>query len=204
MVASMAAGAGGPISSPIDDLAPRRWGSPTPPVPKSVLGPEAIMSPVRFAALAAATVFALLCAVPAQAVTMTQCSALYKSAQTAGTLNGMNWNAFRKANCGATNAAATTTTPVKPAVVADASAEPNAANTENAPEPSVSKIVPPKGVIFPKSISSKYASETPGKARMHTCLDQYKLDKTNNDLSGLTWIAKGGGYYSICNTQLKG
>lgn len=159
------------------------------------------MSPVRLAALAAATLFALLCAVPAQAISMSQCSTLYKSAQTAGTLNGMNWNAFRKANCAASSAAPTTTPGSQ--TVADTSTEPTIANTENAPEPPVSKIVPPKGVIFPKSVSSKYASQTPGKARLHTCLDQYKLDKTNNDLAGLTWIAKGGGYYSICNTQLK-
>ncbi|MFW8642511.1 hypothetical protein ACOJBO_05315 [Rhizobium beringeri] len=32
------------------------------------------------------------------------------------------------------------------------------------------------------------------------CLDQYKLDKTNNSLNGLTWIKKGGGYYRICST----
>lgn len=156
------------------------------------------MSRVRLAALAAATLFALICAIPAQAVSMTQCSTLYKSAQTAGTLNGMNWNAFRKANCGSSSA------PPAPQTVADTSSEPTIGNTENAPEPPASRIVPPKGVIFPKSISSKYASQTPGKARMHTCLDQYKLDKTDNDLNGLTWIAKGGGYYSICNTQLKG
>jgi hypothetical protein len=158
------------------------------------------MSPVRLAALVAATLFALLLALPAQALTMSQCSILYKTAQTANTLNGMKWNDFRKAKCGSTTPAAATVLPA----AADTSTEPTVANTDNAPEPAASKLVAPKGVIFPKSIEAKYASESPGKGRMHTCLDQYKIDKSNNDLAGLTWIAKGGGYYSICNTMLKG
>jgi hypothetical protein len=37
---------------------------------------------------------------PAAALTMQQCGAKYKAAQTAGTLNGMSWQQFRKANCG--------------------------------------------------------------------------------------------------------
>lgn len=58
--------------------------------------------------------------------------------------------------------------------------------------------------MFPAAIAAKYANETPGKGRMHTCLDQYRADKANNALGGLTWIQAGGGYYSICNTKLKG
>jgi hypothetical protein len=42
-----------------------------------------------------------------------------------------------------------------------------------------------------------------GKARMHTCLDQYKPNKANNANGGLKWIQKGGGYYSACNKRLK-
>ena len=42
---------------------------------------------------------------PAQALTMKECSAKYKEAKTAGTLNGMKWNDFRKAQCGAEAAA---------------------------------------------------------------------------------------------------
>ena len=42
----------------------------------------------------------------AQALTMQECSAKYKAAQTAGTLKGMKWNDFRKAECG-TDASAT-------------------------------------------------------------------------------------------------
>ena len=38
----------------------------------------------------------------AQALTAKECSAKYKAAQEAGTLNGMKWNDFRKAECGST------------------------------------------------------------------------------------------------------
>ena len=47
----------------------------------------------------------------AHALTMTECSVKYKAAQKAGTLNGMKWNDFRKAECGANAAAAPTNVP---------------------------------------------------------------------------------------------
>lgn len=62
----------------------------------------------------------------------------------------------------------------------------------------------PSGAIFPKAISPKYAKESAGRARMHTCLDQYNANKATNANGGLRWIAKGGGYYSECNKRLKG
>ena len=128
---------------------------------------------------------------PASALTMKECSAKYKDAQTAGTLNGQKWNDFRKAECGsdaaATPAAATTAAPAaKPA--ATAAAKPAA--TGNA--------------VFPNAVSAKYSKETAGKARMHTCLDQYNANKATNGNGGMRWIEKGGGYYSQCNTRLKG
>ncbi len=58
--------------------------------------------------------------------------------------------------------------------------------------------------VYPTAISSKYSKETPGKARMHTCLDQYNANKTSGGNGGLNWIQKGGGYYSECNKRLKG
>lgn len=58
--------------------------------------------------------------------------------------------------------------------------------------------------IFPSAVSPKYSSETAGRARMHTCLDQYKENKASNGNAGLNWIQKGGGYYSECNKRLKG
>lgn len=60
------------------------------------------------------------------------------------------------------------------------------------------------GAVFPTAVSAKYSSESAGKARMHTCLDQYKANQASNANGGLTWIAKGGGYYSECNKRLKG
>jgi hypothetical protein len=58
--------------------------------------------------------------------------------------------------------------------------------------------------VFPTAVSPKYSKETAGKARMHTCLDQYNANKATNANGGLTWIQKGGGYYSECNKRLKG
>ena len=37
----------------------------------------------------------------AHALSMAECSTKYKAAKAAGTLNGMKWNDFRKAQCGA-------------------------------------------------------------------------------------------------------
>jgi hypothetical protein len=66
---------------------------------------------------------------------------------------------------------------------------------------------PPRAAVdavFPSAVSSKYSNESAGKARMHTCLDQYNANKTGNGNGGLKWIEKGGGYYSECNKRLKG
>ena len=57
---------------------------------------------------------------------------------------------------------------------------------------------------MPKGISPKYASEDPGMARMHTCVDQYNANKATGGNGGLKWIQKGGGYYSECTKKLKG
>lgn len=146
------------------------------------------------ASIAAGLVAAFAAAPGAQALTMKECSAKYKAAQGAGTLNGMKWNDFRKAECGsdasaapAETAAPASTTAAKPAT---RTAAPAAAGN----------------AVFPSSVSSKYAKESAGKARMHTCLDQYNANKAGNGNGngGLKWIQKGGGYYSECNKRLKG
>lgn len=176
-------------------------------------------------AILAGIVFATALGVsPALALSSHDCSVKYKAAQDANTLNGMKYADFRKANCGAdataepaaaTTPAATTpaaTTPAKPAsskatpaatTAATDESEPTITNTEHTAEPAAPSTVAPKGVPFPKAVDAKYASESAGKARMHTCLDQYHTNKTNNALGGLKWIQKGGGYYSICNAKLK-
>jgi len=137
---------------------------------------------------------AAIASTSAQALTMQECSAKYKAAQTAGTLKGMKWNDFRKAECG-TDAAATpaATTTAKPA--ATTGAKPPA--TASAPAGS-------GNAVYPSAVSPKYSKETEGKARMHTCLDQYNANKATNGNGGLNWIQKGGGYYSECNKRLKG
>jgi hypothetical protein len=156
----------------------------------------------RIAAIAGVGLVAALAVSPAQALTMQECSVKYKAAQDAGTLNGMKWNDFRKAQCGADATAGTSATDTTTAAATDPG-EPNITNTEHTAEPAAPSTTAPKGVVFPKAVDPKYASQTPGKQRMHTCLDQYHINKTNNALGGLKWIQKGGGYYSICNARLK-
>ena len=58
--------------------------------------------------------------------------------------------------------------------------------------------------VFPSAVDPKYAKETAGKGRMHTCVDQYNANKATNANGGMKWIQKGGGYYSECNKKLKG
>jgi hypothetical protein len=146
-----------------------------------------------FAALAATS--------PAQALTAQECSAKYQAAKTAGTLNGQKWNDFRKAECGAAAAAAPAA--AAPAAAPAAPAAPKAAEAKpKAPE--AAPAVPAGPAVFPAAIDPKYAKETAGKGRMHTCVDQYNANKTANANGGLKWIQKGGGYYSECNKKLKG
>ena len=133
------------------------------------------------------------------ALTMQECSAKYKAAQSAGTLNGMKWNDFRKAECGADASAAPTNAPA--AGTAPAAAPP--ATTAVTRPSTTSGSGANTDVVFPSAISPKYSSKFAGKARMHTCLDQYKANKASNGNGGLKWIEKGGGYYSECNKRLK-
>ena len=122
----------------------------------------------------------LAAATPALALTLRQCSAKYEAAKGDGTLQGMTWQQFRKANCG-----------------------PGAAALATPPTGSGSAALSP-GATFPTAVSPKYKSESAGKARMLTCLDQYRVNKAANANGGLRWIARGGGYYSECNKRLKG
>jgi hypothetical protein len=139
------------------------------------------MRTILFAAAAVAAVLAMQ-ARSAQALTITECSAKYKDAKAAGTLNGATWNDFRKSQCDASGGAGTAKR--SPAagggttVVADA--------------------------VFPSTVDSKYGNEKPGRARRKTCLDQYKANKASNANGGLKWLQKGGGYYSQCVKKLKG
>lgn len=123
-------------------------------------------------------------------LSMAECSAKYQAAKSGNTLGGMKWNDFRKAQCGAG--------------AADDETVPNPTEATYDREPSAPTAKAPKGVKFPTAVSAKYSSESAGKARMHTCLDQYYANKDSNSLGGLKWIQKGGGFYSLCNAKLKG
>jgi hypothetical protein len=136
---------------------------------------------------------------PAQALTAQECSAKYQAAKTAGTLGSQKWNDFRKAQCGADATAAA------PAAAAPAAAPKEAkAKKEAAPAKEAAAPAAPSGpAVYPNAVDPKYAKETAGKQRMHTCLDQYNANKTSNGNGGLKWIQKGGGYYSECTKKLK-
>ncbi|PYD75730.1 hypothetical protein [Novacetimonas pomaceti] len=128
------------------------------------------------------------------------CHQKFVAARTAGTLNGQTYKAFKAAQCddtAATPAAAAPAEAAKPPVAATAAAAPAA--------PAAAKVAPvATNATLPSAVSAKYAKESAGKARLHTCLDQYNANKATNANGGLRWIERGGGYYSVCNTHLKG
>jgi hypothetical protein len=147
--------------------------------------------------------FTAFAAMPAQALSMSECSAKYKEAKSAGTLNGQKWNDFRKAECGAdaaaTPAAAPAAAPAAPPPVAET-------KPTRARKPAAEPAAPAEvgNAVFPSAVDPKYASLSAGKARFKTCDDQYRVNKASNGNGGLKWIQKGGGYYSECNKKLKG
>ncbi|ARP98871.1 hypothetical protein [Pseudorhodoplanes sinuspersici] len=175
--------------------------------------------------LTAATTFAVLTfTLPADALTMHECSLKYKAARSAGTLGGMKWNDFRRAQCGdGASAAMTAPAPAAAPTPSLWAAQPPAAqpspwaaqpSAQPSPSPWAARPAPrdyaPNSFAragdaqFPMGVSPKYASESVGKARMHTCLDQYRANKASGGNAGLKWIQKGGGYYSECNKRLGG
>jgi len=135
---------------------------------------------------------------PAHALTAQECSAKYQAAKTAGTLNGQKWNDFRKTQCAAGATAAA------PAAAPAATPAPAPApRTATAPKPAAAPAAV-GNAVFPSAVNPKYSKESAGKARMHTCVDQYNANKATNANGGLKWIQKGGGYYSECTKRLKG
>jgi hypothetical protein len=105
----------------------------------------------------------------AQALSSKECSAKYKAAKEAGTLNGMKWNEFRKAQCGA-----------------DAAAEPAGAPPPPPPPPAAEKKMPPP----PEAPAAKTGS--PGRqaylARLHACSADWKTLKASGKRpEGLHW-----------------
>lgn len=168
--------------------------------------------PTRLLFAAAVSGFAALAlAAPAQALTMQECSAKYKQAKEANTLNGQKWNDFRKAECSAdaTPAAAPMTMPApaaeaKPAPAATKQAKETTKETAPAAPP-MAAPVETGNAVFPSVVDPKFASEKPHMQRMHTCSAQWQANKAANTTGGMKWNQKGGGgFYSECNKRLKG
>ena len=136
------------------------------------------MTTRKFLFAATAVLAALAIQSSAHALTLTECSAKYKDAKAAGTLNGASWSNFRKSQCDLAPAKRSASTPGSDVTIV-------ATNT-----------------VFPTAVDSKYSSEKPGRARRKTCLDQYKANKANNTNGGLKWLQKGGD--SQCVKKLKG
>jgi hypothetical protein len=153
------------------------------------------IEPKIFCAVAVSGFVSFAVIAPAQALTMQECSAKYQEAKKAGTLGGQKWNDFRKTQCAADASPAAAPSP------APTAAAPKEAKKEAAP--AAAPAAPSGPAVFPNAVDSKYSKESAGKARMHTCLDQYNANKASNGNAGLKWVQKGGGYYSECNRRLK-
>src|SRR3954449_8166209 len=97
----------------------------------------------------AAPVLTMLAAMPAQALTMQECSAKYKAAQTANTLNGQKWNDFRKEQCGGDAAAG-------PAAAGSDASKTAQAKPATAPK-STAPSAPASAAIYPSAVDAKYA-----------------------------------------------
>lgn len=113
-------------------------------------------------------------ATSAQALTMKECSAKYKEAKAAGTLNGMKWNDFRKSQCGA-----------------EATAPP-AAESKPAPAPATAEKP-----VAEKPVSEGRKAEY---ARERACGKEWKADKAAGKIqAGMKWPQ----YWSECNKRKK-
>ncbi len=108
---------------------------------------------------------------PAQALTAKECSAKYQAAKAAGTLAGMKWNDFRKAQCGA-----------------DATAAPPPPAKTAAPPPPEKTAAPSP----PPAAAPAEKKGSPGKqaylARLHACSADWKTLKADGKRpEGMKW-----------------
>ena len=151
-------------------------------------------------AVAVSGFVAAIASAPAQALTMQECSSKYQAAKSAGTLNGQKWNDFRKTQCGADATATPAAAPAAPPPPPVTEAKP-----KTAPAAAPAAPVATGNAVFPMAVDPKFASEKPHMQRMHTCAAQWQMNKANNTTGGMKWNQKGGGgYYSVCNSRLKG
>ncbi len=168
------------------------------------------------AALCAAAIAAAALSAPAGAQTpnrLTACNNEWKAMKSSGTAGDKKYAEFRKECLARTatpeaapapGAAPTPGTAAAPPPAAQPpAAQPPRTATPTAPAKPAAPAAPGQAV-FPSAVSPKYASESAGRARMHTCLDQYNENKATGGNADLKWIQRGGGYYSECNKRLKG
>lgn len=151
----------------------------------------------------AVAVLGIAGSVPANALSMKECSAGFRAAKKDGTLGGLDWKTYRAKQCAAgTPAASAAGTPTTPATSRGLATPASPAATTSKPTAAAPTASGP--ATFPSAVDAKYSKDTPGKARMETCLDQYRTNKAGDGNGGLRWIQKGGGYYSECTKKLKG
>lgn len=141
----------------------------------------------------------LAVALSAEAVTMQECSTKYQTAKKANQLKGQKWNDFRKAQCADDDASENDAA----AAVQDAPTAPAAAPAPAEKGKAAQKAARPGQVVLPNAVAAKYSNETPGRARLKTCADQYNANKERGANGDLKWIQTGGGYWSQCNAKLK-
>src|ERR1700761_2034262 len=98
-------------------------------------------------AVALSGVAAFAATAPANALSSTECSAKYQAAKKDGSLNGMKWNDFRKAQCAAD--AAPAATPAAAPVAPPPPAPTTTAKKEAAPAP---MPMPMGGATFPSAV----------------------------------------------------
>lgn len=165
----------------------------------------------------AALLAAGLSVAPAHAMTAKECHAAFKTAKQNGSLNGQSYKAFKAATCGDTTkaaapAAASATTPAAaaPTTTAAPAAPASAAAPDSSPAGTKAPITPKAAVassgnvVFPTTVSPEFSKLSAGRARQKTCVAQYNANKANGGNGSLKWIQKGGGYWSQCNSRLKG
>ncbi len=154
-------------------------------------------------AVAVCTAFAFSAAPVSAQNRLKTCNDEWNAMKANGTVGDKKYADFRKeclARTAATPGAAEE--PAAPGATATAPAAKPAPAPKTAARPAAPSAA--GEAVFPTAVSPKYSNESAGRARMHTCLDQYNENKATNGNAGLNWIQKGGGYYSECNKRLKG
>src|SRR5258708_23381447 len=91
----------------------------------------------------------------------------------------------------------------EPATPGATATAPPAAKPAPAPRGAVPSPSAAGEAVFPTAVSPKYSKETAGRARMHTCLDQYNENKGANGNGGLNSIPNAAPASSQSNNPLQ-